>query len=388
VAAIVGAVVVALVLVIGVAYALSGKPGGGGSNPTLAASGPPACGYKLAYLGVLSGTNASDGKTIRDSAQLAVERYNSAHGKCTVELVQYDTTGNDDEAVRLANTLVKDDKVLGVVGPIWFTEAQKVLPILDSSGAAAISPSLTQTGLSQHGWKVFHRTIGTDADQAIAAARYLTSTMQAHKVYVIGDNDENGTAVADEVRRRLGSGAVGSATIRGDEKDFASVVSNITATGADALYFAGYYDAAGVLVKQLRAASPDIKVVSWDRIFTDLFITGAGKSAAQGVVITCPCVPPSEADKNFGNDFKAKYGQAGYYGPEAFDATNVLLAAIGVGKATRADVLAYINQYDGQGVSRRIKFRSSGDLDVSVPTVWAYKVENGSVYKDQQVALG
>jgi ABC-type branched-subunit amino acid transport system substrate-binding protein len=384
IAAVAAGVVVLLMAIGGIAFALRGDNGkGGGDDP------PPvsaACGYKLAFLGILSGDNSGDGQTVRNSTRLALDKYNRQHDGCTTELVEYDTKGEDDQASRFAEELARDEKVLGVIGPLWFSEAQKAMPILEAAGVPVVSPSVTYTSASQKGWRTFHRTVGNDADQAAAAARHLTQTMRAQRVFVVADTDEYASAVADDVRRGLNTAFVGRADINGSETTFASVVSQISSSTADAVYFAGYYDAGGILVKELRAAKPDMKVATWDRLFTDLFAEAAGEAAAEGVVITCPCMPPSEARDNFANEYKARYSEAGYYGPESYDAANVLLAALGAGKATRADVLSFVNAYDGQGVSRRIKFTASGDLDPSTPTVWAYTIKSGGVYKDQLIA--
>jgi branched-chain amino acid transport system substrate-binding protein len=383
IAAVAAGVVVLLLAIGGIAFALGGDGSKGGDDP------PPvtaACGYKLAFLGILSGDNSGDGQTVRNASRLALDKYNRQHDGCTTELVEYDTKGEEDEASRLAEELSRDEKVLGVIGPLWFSDAQTAMPILETAGVPVISPSVTYTTASQRGWKTFHRTVGNDADQAAAAARYMTQTMRAQRVFVVADTDEYASAVADDVRRGLNTTFVGRADISGSETTFASVVSQISSSTADAVYFAGYYDAGGILVKELRAAKPGIKIATWDRLFTDLFAETAGEAAAEGVVITCPCMPPSEARDNFANEYKARYSDAGYYGPEAYDAANVLLAALGAGKATRADVLSFVNAYDGRGVSRRIKFTASGDLDPSTPTVWAYTVKQGGVYKDQVIA--
>lgn len=346
----------------------------------------PACGYKIAYLGILSGDNSGDGQTIRNSAQLAVDKYNSAHSGCTTELVEYDTKGDEDEAARMASDIVRDEKVVGLVGPIWYSEAEKVMPIIDAAGMPVISPSLMYTDLSQKSWKTFHRTVGTDADQAAAAARYLTGTMGAKRVFIVTDSDQWASGTAGEARKQLNTAFVGRAEIAGDEKTLANVVSQVTASTADAVYFTGYHDAGGIFVKEMRAAKPDIKIMGWDRIFTDLFVEGATEAAANGVAITCPCVPPSEARDNFANDYREKFAEAGYYGPEAFDATNVLLAALAAGKSTRADVNAFVGSYDKQGVSRQIKFSATGDIVASAPAVWSYVVRDGSIYKDRVIA--
>ena len=383
IAAVAAGVAVLLLAIGGIAFALRGDDGKGGSD------GPPAaaaaCGYKIAYMGILSGDNSGDGQTIRNAIRLALDKYNRKHQGCTTELVEYDTKGDENEAGRLAEQLVRDEKVLGVVGPLWFAEAQKVMPILDAAGVPMISPALTYTGLSSRGWKTFHRTVGSDNDQAEAGARYLTNTMRARRVFVVADIDEYAASVGDGMRLKLNTAFVGRAGIDGSEGTFGLTVQEILKSTADALYFAGYYKSGGILVKELRAAKPDIKIVAWDRLFTDLFPDAAGTAAAEGVVVTCSCVPPSEARDNFANEYKEHYSEAGYYGPEAYDSANVFLAGLAAGKATRADMLSFVNAYDAQGVSRRIKFTPTGDLEPDSASVWAYKVKSGGVYKDQPI---
>jgi len=383
-AAVSAGVLVLVLAIAGIAFAVGGGNGKkkGGDPPAAAA----ACGYKIAYLGGLTGNNSADAQTVRNAAKLALDRHNRKHDGCTTELAEFDTKGEADEAARLAEQVVRDEKVLGVLGPLTYNEGQKVMPILEAAGLPVISPTLSHNAMSTRGWRTFHRTVGSDADQATAAAKYLTQTLHARRVFVVAEVDEYGAGVADDARLKLNTAFVGRAGIDGSATTYGTIVKDITNSLADAVYFAGYYDAGAILVKELRAAKPDINIVTWDRLFTDLFAEAAGNTAAEGVVITCPCVPPSEARDNFANDYKAQYQEAGYYSPESYDAANVLLAALAAGKATRADILSFVNSYDGQGVSRRIKFTSTGDLDPSSPTVWAYKIKSGGVYKEQVIA--
>jgi len=157
----------------------------------------------------------------------------------------------------------------------------------------------------------------------------------------------------------------------------------VKASGADSVYFGGFSTAGGTFVQQLRKALPAVTVLAGDRVFTDTFIQAAGKNAAEGVYITCPCVPPSQARGNFADQFANRFKDApGYYAPEAYDAANVLLAGLAAGKGTRADLLAWVNGYDGDGISRHVKFTPKGDLDGAHPQVWAYRVNAGDVKKE------
>jgi ABC-type branched-subunit amino acid transport system substrate-binding protein len=374
-------VVLVLLLAGGITvYALRGG-GKGGSHGGDAAA--PACGFKLAVLGVLSGDNAGDGQTIRDAAKLAVQRYNDASSGCTAELAEFDTqnasSGKDDQAAERAREIVADEKILGVVGPVYGSEAEDALPILEEAGVPVVSPSATEADLSQKGWKVFHRTLGTDIDQADAAVRYLTKVAKVGKTFVVDDGSTYGSSVAGEVHSKLGDGSAGTATID-STGEYADVVKKIVDSGADSVYYGGYYEDGGAFVKQLRQASRGLPIVSGDRVFTDLFVDSAGKDAAEGVVITCPCIPPSQARGSFAQDYKSRYNEAaGYYAPEAYDAANILLAGLHAGNGSRSDLLAFVDGYDGDGVSRHIRFGEHGDLDVPSLQVWSYKVVGGAV---------
>jgi branched-chain amino acid transport system substrate-binding protein len=354
-------------------------------GPTHAGQGAnAACGYKLAYLGVLTGSNAADGTMVRDSAALALEAYNSQHGSCTTQLVSFDT--NTTEPAKVAQQIVDDDKILGVVGPLYLDETNAALPVLEKGGVPTISPAATETGLSSNGWRVFHRTLGTDLDQARAGARYLTDILHAKKTIIVTDDTDYGKSTSAEVSRVLGSSVADTVPIKRDAKDYASVMARILSAGADSMYLGAFYDDGALFVKQLRASNKTIKIVTGDRAFTDTFINDAGKDNAEGVIMTCPCVPASRAGDNFANRFKAKFNRSGgYYGPEAYDATNVLLAGLAAGKATRADLLSFVGAYDDQGVSRRIKFTAHGDLDVTSLQVWAYRVSGGYVDPEQVI---
>jgi ABC-type branched-subunit amino acid transport system substrate-binding protein len=392
----IGLLAIGLVVLVGggaMVFALrpTGNDGnGGGGNHAgpgdAGAAASPACGYKIAYLGVLSGDNASDGTNIRDSVKLATEQYNDKHPSCSAQLVEFDTGYDSDKSTELAKQVAGDDKILGVVGPVYLSEIDAALPELEKAGVATITPAASDPGLSLNGWRVFHRTLGTDIDQAGAAARYLKQLMKAKKTVVVGDDSQFGRNVSAEVGRQLGDASAGTISIKRDDKDFSAAVGQVNSSGADALYLGAYYDDGALFVKQLRASNKTIKIVSGDRVFTDIFIDTAGKAAAEGTVMTCPCIPASKARNNFAAQFRTRYNHAaGYYGPEAFDAANILLAGLNAGTADRAAMLKYVDSYDGEGVSRRIKFTAHGDLDVTRLQVWAYRVSNGYVEPEQAI---
>jgi branched-chain amino acid transport system substrate-binding protein len=65
------------------------------------------------------------------------------------------------------------------------------------------------------------------------------------------------------------------------------------------------------------------------------------------------------------------------YSAEAYDATNFVLAAIKAGNTTPTAINDYLSSNSFQGVTKTINFLPDGN--VSVGTIYMYKVENGKI---------
>jgi branched-chain amino acid transport system substrate-binding protein len=376
-----GGAALAAAMVAGAAACASSNSGGTSAN---------SCGQKIAFFGALTGGNANLGINIRDGAKLAVNQYNDKHKDCTVELVERDSEGSAEKAPPLATALAGDSKVLGVVGPAFSGESKVADPILTSAGAVILTASATNPALAQQGWKTFHRGLGNDASQGPAAAKYIKEILKAQKVYVIDDASEYGKGLADQVKSTLGSAAVvGSDVIQEKQTDFSALVAKIQAANPDAIFHGGYVREGAPFLKQLRGAGVKATYVAGDGVKDDNLISGAGKDAAEGAVLTCPCVPGDKVGGSFPADYKTLSGRApGTYSAEAFDAANILLKGIEAGNTTRAKLNDFVNKYEGQGITTKFKFQSNGELDANSVAVWAYVVKNGQIVADKEIPKG
>lgn len=365
-------VAVAAVLIGTAACAPSDNSGDNG-----AASG--TCNYKIAMMGPITGDNAGLGKPILQAVQLAVEQHKAKTPDKCVELVQSDDKGTEDAAPGLAQQLVADQKVLGVVGPAFSGPTSASGDIFQAGNLPIISASATRPDLAERGWTVFHRTLGNDASQGPAVAKFIKESLKATKVFVIDDKSDYGTGLAEQATAGLGSAVIGSESIQQKQTDFSAVVAKVKTAAPDAIFFAGYYAEGGPLAAQLKTAGVDAQFIGPDGIKDQGFITGAA-DAAEGSIITCPCIPAEKAEGTFAADYKSKFGEdAGTYAAEAFDAANVFLAGVTSGVTDRAKMLEFIKAYDQQGVSKHIKFDDKGEIDKSVIVIWTYDVKGGAI---------
>jgi branched-chain amino acid transport system substrate-binding protein len=350
------------------------------------------CGYELAFFGALTGSAANLGVNIEQGAELAVDQYNDKNGANCVVIKKFDSQGSPDVAPGVARQLVQDKKIIGIVGPAFSGESVAANPIFDEAGIPLITPSATNPILATGGkaggtpWKVFHRAVANDGAQGPAAAHYIGSVLKSTKVFVVDDQSAYGSGLADAVKATLGSAVIGTDKVGADGKqsDFSSTVTKIKTSGADTLFYGGYYQNAGLLRKQLTAAGWKGTLVAGDGVNDPGYIKAAGNDAAQGSILTCPCAPASKASGSFVTDYKTKWNtDAGTYSDVAYDAANMFLGGITAGNTTGEKMNSYLSTVDYKGVANEYKFTSAGELDPSKIIVWAFKVDNGAVVPDQ-----
>lgn len=326
-------------------------------------------GYQLVYLGASSETTQVDG------VKLALAEYEQQHPDGPKVTIRFeDTDGDGGQAVPLAYAAIEQPSVLGIIGPGYSGESAAVNPLFDRAGIPEVSPSATNATLTESGWKTFHRLVADDAAQGAAGARIIKKAGTS-RPFLIDDAEAYGTGLVGHVSDALGSSVVGRATVHVGDREFGTTVSKVLAAGADAVYYGGYFDEAGPLVKQLHAAGWHGLFVSGDGVEKDEFVRLAG-AAANGAVLTNASGP---ASADFAQRYRALNGgaESGANSTQSYDAANILLQGILGGATSRAALQQYVDTYQGEGESGRIKFTSDGS--VSASAIWAYHVADGKL---------
>ena len=363
--------------------ACGGTTGGGTGGGSAAPSpGAGSCeGLSIGVFAALTGPYANLGGNVRDAARLAVEQHNAREGACEVGLREYDSQGAPEQATGLAVQAVRDEEVVGLVGPAFSGESKVAFPVMAEGDLVGLSTA-TNPALTANGWTNFFRTLSNDATQGPAAVTYLRQR-GVQRVFVVDDGSEYGKGLADLVRQGLGGAVAESTTVQTGQTDFSAVVTAVRASGADAVYFGGYYAEAGLLVRQLRDNGVQALFVTDDAAKDQGLLDTAG-AAAEGVVLTCPCLPPEESGGTFAADHRARFGaDPGTYAAESFDAANILLAGLDAGRTTRAQLRDFVASYTGTGVSKEWGFTSTGEPTST--SVWTYVVRGGAITTGEEV---
>ncbi|RRE03226.1 branched-chain amino acid ABC transporter substrate-binding protein [Mycobacteroides abscessus subsp. massiliense] len=321
----------------------------------------------LATAGALNGPDSALGTNIRNGVQLAIDKHNAANPGCQIKLREFDTEGLPQNASNIAPQIIGDPAIVGLIGPAFSGETKSTGQIFSEAGLVSTTGSATNVTLTQQGWKTFFRGLANDGVQGPAVANYLKKTLGYQKICVVDDSTDYGSGLANAVRGTLGNDC--NVSVKKGDKDFSAAVAQLKNAAPDAVYFGGYYAEAAPLVQQLRNGGVTATFVSSDGTKDVEFVKQAGDSA-KDALLSCPCGP---ASNSFAKDYTAKFNQEpGTYSTEGYDLATILVKGIDAGKSTRAGLLDWVRNYQGQGVAREYKWNENGELTSTL--IWVYKV--------------
>lgn len=324
----------------------------------------------IGFQGPLTGPEANTGIPIFNSVKYAIEKFNATSTYYKVRLAAMDDQGDPTISNKIAPTLVDDNKIVGLLGPVYSGSSLVAFPYFIKAGLVSISPSasnytLTDPSSSRYGSPIFHRTIGINF--AIPLARHSIKGVVNPKVFVI-DATENHTGnqvgLLNETLLSLKASVLGNQEVTSGTTDFSSLIAKIKATAANVVIYAGYDNGAAVLVKQLRDSAYAGIFSAGNVTFGKDFLALAGKSAEGSRITTNTVDSISQISTALEADFKKTTGaNSGTYSIEAIDATNIMLSCVDKGNITRETLLKCVKGYKGRSLlGAEISFDRYGDI--------------------------
>jgi len=340
---------------------------------------------RIGAAGPMTGDQSKMGIDLRNGVELAVSEWNEKGGVLgrKLQLVPGDDQADPKQAVSIANKFV-NQKVIAVVGH-WNSNCSiNASPYYDAARIVAISPASTNPRLTQQGFKTIFRVCGTDDQQGAVAASFVLEKLKPKRVAVLHDKTTYGQGLADYFKKSV-EGRVSVVFYDGiqtKDPDYKAVLTAIKDKKPDVYFFGGVYPEAGRLVRQAKEIGLAAPMITGDGVYDPTFIDIAGKSA-DGTYVTFGKDPSGlPASKSFNEKYAAKFGPPGPYSIYAYDAANIILAAIQQTKSLDGAVLAdSIAKNSFPGAFGDISFDKNGDVTKAPYVVW--KVVNGKFVEEK-----
>ena len=271
--------------------------------------------------------------------------------------------GDWDGAVAQANatTAANDPDAMIFIGHFNSGAAKLTIPILNNACLVMISPANTYPGLTKAvegvtepnepqsyypgGYRNYTRVISTDDAQAGAGAAWAKE-LGATKAYVLDDTQVYGKGLArawalsaSELGIEVVSAGGTSEGFDAKATDYAALSQKIKDSGADFIYIGSITGQnTGKLWKDLRAALPDVPIMSGDGVFEAAWYEGTG-DAGDGTYLTFGGVGPNEQQSEAGKAWVADYKAAhGGEDPPVYGIYGAAAAQVALDALNRAEV--------------------------------------------------
>jgi branched-chain amino acid transport system substrate-binding protein len=339
-----------LVLAVLAGMALAGCAKSGGE------AGAAADVIKVGEFASLTGKEAAFGQSSHKGTQLAIEELNAAGGVLgkQLELITEDNRSTAGESVTIAKKLITRDKVVALLGEVASGRSLEAAPIAQASQIPMISPSSTNPKVTEIGDYVF-RVCFIDPFQGQLLAGFAQRTLKAQKVAILSDvSAPYSVGLAQYFREAFIAGGgqiIAEQKYSGGDKDFSAQLTAIKAAKPDAIMVPGYYNEAGLIVRQARQLGIKVSLFGGDGWEAPELLQLAGAEALQGTYYSTHFSSESTEPlaQKFVTAYKAKYNET----PDA-------MAALGYDSAmVLADAIRRANSTEGPKVREALAATSN-----------------------------
>ena len=277
----------------------------------------------------LTGPVATYGQASVDGIQMAFDEINAAGGINGMKIVPVTVDNKSDsaEATSLATRLMVEEGVVACLGPATSGNFMATIPVATENKIPVISASATaDEGVTVDAKgnvnEYVFRLCFNDSFQGITMANFAQNNLKAKSAVIIADQSSDyAKGLAKNfitTFKAAGGTIVDQESYVAKDKDFNAILTKIKAEKFDVIFLPGYYQEAGLIIKQARALGITVPILGADGFDSEVLLQEAGAAALNNVYFSNHYSNLDQDPKvqDFIKAFKAKYNTE----PNAFNA--------------------------------------------------------------------
>lgn len=292
------------------------------------------------------------GEPEKNTLELLVKELNDKGGikGSKVELVVYDTQGDATKAVQLANKLIKNDKVLAIIGPSTTGETMAIIPIVEKEQIPLVSCA-AGVKITDPVKKWVFKTPANDHVAAEKILNYMAKQKQTN-IALLTVSDSFGASGREQLKvlaAKKGFTVVADEVYSPKDTDMTAQLTKIRGVKADAIICWGTNPGPAVVTRNVKQLGIKLPLYMSHGVASKKYIELAGPEAAEGVMLPAGKLavydklkkndPQLKLLKEYDQSYKKAYGvEASTFGGYAYDAFHLILATLKKGGANMESI--------------------------------------------------
>ncbi len=330
---------------------------------------------KIAVAAPMTGDNAEYGKGFLNAAQMKVEEWNANGGVLgrKIEIVAFDDKNAGEEAASIAQKIVSDKDIVGVIGHFASGVCMVAAPTYNENKVIEISPSASHPDYSGIGDYIFRNNTVISVEAA-AGLDIAINDLGKKNIGIISIKTDWGTSTSGIVKKLIdeksstGAKVVAHEEVMEGSDDYSPAITKLNAAGADVVITVGMYNLVAPVAKQYKQVNPDIAIIGFSNSYSQQLLE-LGGSAVEGVRFPVIFFSGSNDPKikSYVDAYTSKYGSApSALTSQAYDSVGMLLESIKtVGSTDREKVRDTLAAIKYEGVTGLTVFNEIGDVQKS-----------------------
>jgi len=304
---------------------------------------------KIGALFSVTGPASFLGEPERNTAVMMVDEINKTGGikGRKLELIVYDTQGDATKAVQAVNKLIKDDKVVAIMGPSTTGDSMAVIPVVEKAEIPLISCA-AGIKITEPVKKWVFKTAQNDMLAVMKIYKHLQQ-QKISRVAILTVSDGFGSSGREQLKQQAKEfdiHIISDETYGPKDTDMTVQLTKIRNSQAQAIICWGTNPGPAIVARNAKQLGIKIPLYMSHGVSSKKFIELAGESAEgiilpSGRVIVADQLPKSDPQKkalmNYVKKYQERYGVEGdHFGGHAYDAIMLLKNAMEKGGFTPA----------------------------------------------------
>ena len=326
--------------------------------------------FIIGSIGPTTGPAASYGTSVKQGSEIAINEINSAGGvkvgdkTYSLEFNFVDDEATPDKAITAYNSLI-DSKMNVLLGCVTSGSSLAVSEKSAEDGILMITPSGSVPDITKPD-NVF-RLCFTDTLQGKTIAEFVANKGYKSVAILYDNSDEYSTGIYEAFKDELNSKGLSNIVVAVEsfnsaDVDYATQLTKIKSTGAEAIFVPAYYQAAAYITPQAKTAGIEADFIGsdgWDGVIAQV----TDKEALEGAVFLSPFLATEDSAKSFVEQYQSKYKAVpDQFAADGYDTVYVIKAAMEkAGSIENDKLIAAMTEIKVDGLTGSVTFDKSGE---------------------------